>query len=152
MKLTTKGRYAVTAMLDIAMHQHDGPVRVGDIAQRQSISVAYLEQIVSRLKRAALLESQKGPGGGYCMAAPLEHINVATVIGAVGEGVDATRCAGKADCLEGHMCMTHNLWVDLSTQLNRFLAGITLADLVDKQRGGCAGGRAQPELIGTTLL
>ncbi|MEM7077910.1 MAG: Rrf2 family transcriptional regulator [Pseudomonadota bacterium] len=151
MKLTTKGRYAVTAMLDIAMHQAQGPVRVGDIASRQAISESYLEQIVGRLKRAALLESQKGPGGGYCLGAPLGQISIATIISTVGEGVDATRCAGKADCLGGHTCMTHNLWADLSDQLNRFLEGISLADLVAKQRS-CNDDVSTPERIGATLL
>ena len=120
MRLTTKGRYAVTAMLDIALHAEDGPVSVQDIAARQDISSSYLEQIVGRLKRDGLLSSHRGPGGGYRLGRKPEDINVSAVVTAVGEGVDVTRCSGRADCQEGHMCLTHDLWVDLSAQIDGF--------------------------------
>jgi|TARA_B110000263_G_C14916340_1_gene332740 Rrf2 family iron-sulfur cluster assembly transcriptional regulator len=133
MRLTTKGRYAVTAMLDIAIHGEHKPVSVHDIAVRQAISGAYLEQIIGRLKRAELLVSHRGPGGGYDLGFQPEQISVSAIVSAVGEGVDATRCGGKADCHEGHMCLTHNLWVDLSAQIDDFLQSISLATLVQKQ-------------------
>ena len=130
MRLTTKGRYAVTAMLDIALHGEDGPVSVQDIAARQDISSSYLEQIVGRLKRVDLLSSHRGPGGGYRLGCPAESVSISAIVTAVGEGVDATRCGGRADCQEGHMCLTHNLWVDLSDEIDNFLQGISLASLV----------------------
>lgn len=130
MRLTTKGRYAVTAILDIALHAEDGPVSVHDIAQRQGISSSYLEQLVGRLKRAGLLASHRGPGGGYVLGKPSEQISVSEIVASVGEGVDATRCGGRADCHEGHTCLTHNLWADLSAQIDNFLQRITLAQLV----------------------
>ena len=135
MKLTTKGRYAVTAMLDIALHSQDGPVSVQDIAERQDISASYLEQLVGRLKRVGLLSSHRGPGGGYCLGRDAANIDISAIVNAVGEGVDATRCSGRADCQEGHMCLTHDLWVDLSAQIDAFLQGISLASLVQKQAG-----------------
>ena len=133
MRLTTKGRYAVTAMLDIALYADDGPVSVQDIARRQDISSSYLEQIVGRLKRTGLLSSYRGPGGGYLLGLDARDISISAVVSAVGEGVDATRCAGRADCREGHMCLTHDLWVDLSAQIDTFLQGISLASLVTHQ-------------------
>ncbi len=132
MRLTTKGRYAVTAMLDIALHCGRGPVSVQEISARQGISNAYLEQIMGRLKRAGLLASHRGPGGGYVLGANPKEITVSSIVSSVGEGVDATRCAGKADCQEGHMCLTHDLWADLSHQIDSFLSDITLANLVNR--------------------
>jgi len=134
MRLTTKGRYAVTAMLDIALHAQNGPVSVQDIAQRQAISSSYLEQIVGRLKRVGLLSSHRGPGGGYLLGRAAAQISVSAVVSAVGEGVDVTRCGGRADCQEGHMCLTHDLWADLSAEIDGFLQRITLATLVDRQQ------------------
>lgn len=133
MRLTTKGRYAVTAMLDIALHGEQGPVSVQDIASRQDISSSYLEQIVGRLKRLGLLTSHRGPGGGYKLGVQPQDISISAVVSAVGEGVDATRCGGRADCQEGHMCLTHNLWVDLSAEIDGFLQSISLASLVEQQ-------------------
>ncbi len=133
MRLTTKGRYAVTAMLDIAIHSDPKPVSVQDISTRQDISSAYLEQIIGRLKRAGLLRSHRGPGGGYNLGGSAKDVSISAIVTAVGEGVDATRCGGRADCQEGHMCLTHDLWVDLSAQIDTFLQGISLADLVDSQ-------------------
>ena len=138
MRLTAKGRYAVTAMLDIALNQDQQPVSVHDIARRQSISSAYLEQIVGGLKRAGLLTSHRGPGGGYQLGRASYAISISAIVTAVGEGVDVTRCSGRADCHEGHMCMTHDLWVDLSDQIDGFLQGIDLASLVERQNSTLA--------------
>ena len=133
MRLTTKGRYAVTAMLDVALHSGDGLVPLADIAERQGISQPYLEQLFGRLKRAELVDGVRGPGGGYRLCRDLEEVSVADVVGAVGEGVDATRCGGAGDCQNGEVCLTHELWADLSMQIHLFLSRITLAGLV--QRG-----------------
>lgn len=133
MRLTTKGRYAVTAMIDIALHRAAGPVSVTEVADRQAISGAYLEQLFSKLKRAGLLDSIRGPGGGYDIVRPLEAITVADIIAAVGEGVDATRCQGAADCRDGATCLTHDLWQALSTHIDSFLGGITLHALLAGQ-------------------
>ena len=130
MRLTTRGRYAVTAMLDIALHREVWPVSVHDIAHRQGISSSYLEQLFGKLKRANLLDSLRGPGGGYRLKGDAGSINVSDIIAAVGEGVDATRCHGAADCQEGLTCLTHDLWADLSVEIDSFLQGITLASLV----------------------
>ena len=130
MRLTTRGRYAVTAMLDIALHRDKGPVSVADIASRQGISSSYLEQLFGKLRRAELIESLRGPGGGYRLRNDAGSINVSDIIAAVGEGVDATRCHGAADCQEGLTCLTHDLWDDLSMEIDSFLKGITLASLV----------------------
>ena len=132
MRLTTRGRYAVTAMLDIALHRGTGPVSVADIASRQGISSSYLEQLFGKLRRAGLLDSLRGPGGGYRLNRDAASINVSAIIAAVGEGVDATRCRGTADCQEGLTCLTHDLWADLSVEIDTFLKGITLATLVTR--------------------
>ncbi|MEQ9451926.1 MAG: Rrf2 family transcriptional regulator [Pseudomonadales bacterium] len=142
MRLTTKGRYAVTAMLDIALHCEEKPVSVHDIATRQAISSAYLEQIIGRLKRTGLLRSLRGPGGGYQLGRAAGDISISAIVSAVGEGVDATRCGGKADCQEGHMCLTHDLWVDLSAQIDGFLQSISLAALVAEQQSHHTATRA----------
>lgn len=133
MRLTTKGRYAVTAMLDIALHRHAGPVSVVDIAERQGISSSYLEQLFGKLKKAGLLQSVRGPGGGYQLNRDAAAISVSDIIAAVGEGVDATRCHGVADCQDGLTCLTHDLWTDLSQEIDLFLSGVTLAKLVDRR-------------------
>ncbi len=133
MRLTTKGRYAVTAMLDIALHRDEGPVSVVDIAARQGISAAYLEQLVSKLKRAGLLRSCRGPGGGYQFDVEISEVSISDVILAVGEGVDATRCHGSADCQDGVKCLTHDLWAELSQEIDGFLAGITLKSLIERR-------------------
>jgi Rrf2 family iron-sulfur cluster assembly transcriptional regulator len=132
MRLTTKGRYAVTAMLDLALHAAEGPVALADIAVRQGISQAYLEQLFGKLKKARLVASLRGPGGGYELARPLAEISVSDIIGSVGEGIDATRCGGTGDCQHGEVCLTHELWTDLSERIDDFLTGITLASLVDR--------------------
>ncbi|WP_406663993.1 Fe-S cluster assembly transcriptional regulator IscR [Gallaecimonas sp. GXIMD1310] len=130
MRLTSKGRYAVTAMLDLALHASDGPVSLADISERQGISLSYLEQLFSRLRRQGLVSSVRGPGGGYQLGESASAISVGKVIAAVDESVDATKCQGKADCQGGNQCLTHTLWSSLSDQISDFLAGISLADLV----------------------
>lgn len=133
MRLTTKGRYAVTAMLDLALHAAHGPVSLADISARQHISVSYLEQLFAKLRRSKLVQSVRGPGGGYQLGAAPALISVASVIDAVDESVDATRCGGEGDCHDGEICLTHHLWSDLSTQIHDFLSAISLADLVARR-------------------
>ncbi len=133
MRLTTKGRYAVTAMLDLALHAGAGPVSLADISGRQEISLSYLEQLFAKLRRQGLVKSVRGPGGGYQLSRPGAEIFVAQIIDAVNENVDATNCAGVGDCQEGETCLTHNLWCDLSAQIHGFLSGISLASLVERR-------------------
>lgn len=133
MKLTSKGRYAVTAMLDVALHSQQGPVSLYDISMRQEISLSYLEQLFSKLRKQHLVESIRGPGGGYRLGKPANEIAVGEVIAAVNESIDATKCNGKADCQGGEKCLTHNLWQDLSDRISKFLDNITLGELMAKQ-------------------
>ncbi len=130
MKLTTKGRYAVTAMLDLALHEDCGPVSLAAIAGRQELSVSYLEQLFVKLRRNGLVSSYRGPGGGYSLGKVADQVSVADIIEAVDESVDATSCSGKGNCHEGNICITHHLWDDLTQQIRCFLGGISLADLV----------------------
>lgn len=130
MRLTTKGRYAVTAMLDLAIRAQDKPVNLADISERQGISLSYLEQLFAKLRREDLVASVRGPGGGYQLSRDPNHIYVAQIIDAVNESVDATSCQGKGDCHEGEQCLTHVLWDDLSEQIHQFLQGISLGSLV----------------------
>lgn len=146
MRLTTRGRYAVTAMLDVALHPQSGPVSVSDIAARQGISQAYLEQLFTRLRRHDLVRSVRGPGGGYELARAAGAISVADIIDSVAESVDATRCGGSGDCQDGLTCLTHELWSDLSVQIHEFLAQITLAGLVER-REITAVARRQERLV-----
>jgi len=132
MKLTTKGRYAVTAMLDLALHYEQGAVTLSDIARRQGISLSYLEQLFARLRRNGLVDSVRGPGGGYNLAMPPTNISVAKIVIAINENIDATRCGGEKNCDGEERCLTHNLWEDLSHRIHEFLDSITLADLVNK--------------------
>lgn len=141
MRLTTKGRYAVTAMLDLALHADSGPVPLADISERQGISISYLEQLFAKLRRCELVSSVRGPGGGYQLRAEPQTISVASVIDAVDESVDATRCGGQGDCHEGEICLTHYLWTDLSERIHDFLSGITLADLVARREVRCISER-----------
>lgn len=133
MRLTTKGRYAVTAMLDLALHTQQGPVSLADVSQRQGISLSYLEQLFARLRREHLVKSVRGPGGGYMLGRGSELIFVAEVVDAVNESLDTTRCKNKGDCQSGEKCLTHHLWSDLSDQIHSFLSTISLADLVKKR-------------------
>lgn len=133
MHLTTKGRYAVTAMLDLALHQDKGPIRLTDIAARQDISLAYLEQLFAKLRQKKLVSSLRGPGGGYQLADKGLDITVAEVISAVDESIDVTRCQGLGGCHGGETCLTHHLWFDLSDRIDDFLSSISLADLVARR-------------------
>ncbi|MFL6622449.1 MAG: Fe-S cluster assembly transcriptional regulator IscR [Sulfurifustaceae bacterium] len=132
MKLTTKGRYAVTAMLDLALHFGKGSVTLADIARRQGISLSYLEQLFAKLRRAHLVDSVRGPGGGYNLARNPGQISVAEIILAINENIDATRCGGERNCQGDEPCLTHQLWEDLSQRIYDFLKNITLADLVER--------------------
>ncbi|MCY0967021.1 Fe-S cluster assembly transcriptional regulator IscR [Parathalassolituus penaei] len=133
MRLTTKGRYAVTAMLDLAIHAETGPVSLNDISGRQGISLSYLEQLFARLRRCGLVASVRGPGGGYRLSRPHAEINVAEIVDAVNESMDATRCNKRGDCQDGGECLTHHLWIDLSDQIHHFLSGINLQQLIERQ-------------------
>lgn len=141
MKLTTKGRYAVTAMLDLALHTENGPTPLADISKRQEVSLSYLEQLFSKLRRQGLVESARGPGGGYRLARDASEIAVIHVLNAIDEEIDATRCGGSADCQHGEPCLTHDLWVDLSEQIYTFLSNISLGDLVQRQAIGTVAER-----------
>jgi Rrf2 family iron-sulfur cluster assembly transcriptional regulator len=132
MKLTTKGRYAVTAMLDLAIHYDHGSVTLGDIAVRQGISLSYLEQLFAKLRRSGLVDSVRGPGGGYSLSRPPSAISVAQIVLAINENIDATRCGGERNCQGDEPCLTHQLWEDLSGRIYEFLQRITLAELVAK--------------------
>lgn len=133
MRLTTKGRYAVTAMLDLALHYKDGPITLADISQRQGISLSYLEQLFSRLRKQELVDSTRGPGGGYRLSRDAHQIAVADVITAVDEKVETTRCGGLSNCQDDSQCLTHDLWTELSSQIHDFLMGISLGNLVERQ-------------------
>lgn len=133
MRLTTKGRYAVTAMLDLALHYKDGPITLADISQRQGISLSYLEQLFSKLRKNGLVDSTRGPGGGYRLSRDAHDVAVADVITAVDEKVETTRCGGLSNCQDDQQCLTHELWTDLSQQIHGFLKGISLGQLVERQ-------------------
>lgn len=130
MRLTTKGRYAVTAMLDLALHDGDGPVSLADISRRQEISLSYLEQLFARLRRACLVKSVRGPGGGYQLAGASAEVSVAAIVDAVNEVYETPGCQGIRSCDRGRMCLTQTLWYELSDRIHSYLSGITLADLV----------------------
>ena len=136
MRLTTKGRFAVTAMVDLALRQKGGPVTLSAISERQHISLSYLEQLFGKLRRHKLVSSVRGPGGGYNLAQPTNGMSVADIILAVDEPLDATQCGGKENCVDGEKrCMTHDLWATLNTKMFEYLSSVTLQDLVDHQRG-----------------
>jgi len=143
MRLTTKGRFAVTAMLDLALNAHDGPVKLSSIADRQKISLSYLEQLFAKLRRSALVDSVRGPGGGYNLARSMDQLSVADIILAVEEPIDSRQCAGKENCLSAialngsktsrSRCMTHDLWESLNDNVIQFLSDVNLAQLVQQQ-------------------
>ena len=135
MRLTTKGRFAVTAMVDLALRQNRGPVTLAAISERQHISLSYLEQLFGKLRRAALVSSVRGPGGGYNLAQPPAAITVADIVTAVDEPMDATQCGGKENCHDEKRCMTHDLWATLNEKMHEYLSSVTLADLVAHQSG-----------------
>jgi Rrf2 family transcriptional regulator, iron-sulfur cluster assembly transcription factor len=134
MRLTTKGRFAVTAMIDVAMHGTKGPVTLAAVSERQKISLSYLEQLFGKLRRHGLVESVRGPGGGYNLARPSDSVSVAEVILAVDEPIDATQCAGRENCLDDRRCMTHELWAGLNAHIMEFLRAATLGELVRQQQ------------------
>ena len=134
MRLTTKGRFAVTAMIDLALNSGEGPVTLAAISERQKISLSYLVQLFGRLRRYGLVESVRGPGGGYCLARPDADITIADVVRAVDEMLDATQCGGLQNCRQAQRCMTHELWSTLNDRIYEFLSSVTLADEVKKQR------------------
>jgi len=133
MRLTAKGRYAVTSLLDVALHQVQGPISLASVSGRQDISLSYLEQLFCKLRKRGLVESVRGPGGGYRLGRGADAISVAEVIEAVDETSDATRCGGNENCQKGETCLTHHLWMDLSDQIHGFLDGISLSDLMQRR-------------------
>lgn len=134
MRLTTKGRFAVTAMIDVALHGHDSPVTLAAISERQKISLSYLEQLFGKLRRHGLVDSVRGPGGGYNLARVAREVSVADIILAVDEPIDATQCGGRENCRDEGRCMTHELWAGLNAHIFSFLRSVTLADLVRQQQ------------------
>jgi Rrf2 family iron-sulfur cluster assembly transcriptional regulator len=136
MRLTTKGRFAVTAMLDLALNEVDKPVTLAGISERQGISLSYLEQLFSRLRRGGLVKSVRGPGGGYRIAKKHNEISVSQIISAVDELIDATSCGGEENCHDDRRCMTHDLWSSLNLKILEYLSGVSLADLVKSQLEG----------------
>ena len=133
MRLTTKGRFAVTAMADIAMHRSNDPVTLGEISARQKISLSYLEQLFGKMRRRGLVDSVRGPGGGYRLAREMAQISVADIILAVDEPIDATQCGGRENCHDDQKCITHDLWARLNDHIVDFLSATTLKQLVDEQ-------------------
>lgn len=144
MKLTTRGRYAVTAILDVALHSGNGPVPLADVAERQNLSLSYLEQLFARLRQQGLVRSSRGPGGGYRLSRPADEISVAEVILAVDEPVDVTRCGGLVNCNQDSRCLTHDLWVELSRKMHQFFSSRSLADVLERLRRA----RGNPERFG----
>src|SRR5215468_3672792 len=131
MRLTTKGGFAVTAMIDVAMHGGKGPVTLAGVSERQKISLSYLEQLFGKLRRHGLVESVRGPGGGYNLARSMEQISIAEIITAVDEPLDATRCGGLANCQDEERCMTHDLWTSLNEKIYEYLSSVTLKNMVE---------------------
>ena len=134
MRLTTKGRYAVTAILDVALYECNGPVSVSDVAERQGLSPSYLEKLFSHLKKKGLVSGRKGPGGGYKLTESSHLITIADVIDAVNETVDATKCGGSKNCRKQGRCITHDLWAGLSNEIRNFLEGVSISQLVAQQK------------------
>jgi len=150
MRLTTKGRFAVTAMIDLAMQHGTGPVTLAEISQRQKISLSYLEQLFAKLRRRMLVDSVRGPGGGYTLAKDMAQVSVADIILAVDEPIDATQCRGKENCRDDQKCITHDLWAKLNDHILEYLRGVTLKQLVDGQKA-TASGVAQVQDMRETL-
>src|SRR5688572_14573919 len=139
MRLTTKGRFAVTAMVDLALRDGGGPVTLAEISSRQKISLSYLEQLFGKLRRRALVDSVRGPGGGYRLGKASEAISVAEIILAVDEPIDATQCGGKENCRDEQKCLTHDLWATLNERIFGYLEAVTLRELVENQRSKDSG-------------
>ena len=134
MRLTTKGRFAVTAMIDLAMQRGSDPVTLAEISQRQKISLSYLEQLFGKMRRRALVDSVRGPGGGYLLAKDMAQVSVADIIVAVDEPIDSTQCGGEENCHDGQKCITHDLWTNLDQHIVDYLGAVTLKQLVDEQK------------------
>lgn len=134
MRITSKTRYAVTALLDLALHEGSVRVRLPDIAERHGISLSYLEQLFAKLRRKGVVQSVRGRGGGYRLGSPADRISIVTIVDAMNEGIDTTRCRGKGNCQQGQTCLSHHLWTDLSGHIHEFLEGITLADLIAREQ------------------
>lgn len=147
MKLTTKGRYAVTAMLDLAVQQEVGSVCLSDIADRQAISLSYLEQLFARLRKCGLVQSTRGPGGGYSLGQPAQEISIVDIIEAVDEEIDITRCSGGKNCHQDMRCITHDLWSELSDQIKTYMQEVTLGQLVQRQSVRAIASRQSLEAI-----
>jgi len=139
MRLTTKGRFAVTAMMDLAMQQGNSPVTLAGISERQNISLSYLEQLFAKLRRRELVDSVRGPGGGYRLAKDMSQLSVAEIILAVDEPIDATQCGGKENCRDDRKCLTHDLWANLNEHILGYLGAVTLRQLVDTQQPQASG-------------
>ncbi len=139
MRLTTKGRFAVTAIVDLGMRHGSGPVTLAEISRRQKISLSYLEQLFGKLRRRGIVDSVRGPGGGYCLARDMAQLTVAEIILAVDEPIDATQCAGKENCKDEEKCLTHDLWANLNERIFDYLGSVTLRHLVENQRAKEAG-------------
>lgn len=135
MRLTTKGRFAVTAMVDLALHGDEGPVTLASISERQKISLSYLEQLFGKLRRQELVCSARGPGGGYSLAKPAGLISVADIVRAVDESLDTTQCHGHEDCCDQHCCITHDLWANLNAHIQNYLEAISLQNLMQRELG-----------------
>ena len=149
MRLTTKGRFAVTAMIDLAMRPGSDPVTLAEISQRQKISLSYLEQLFGKLRRRALVDSVRGPGGGYRLAKDMAQVSVADIIHAVDEPIDSTQCGGKENCHDGQKCITHDLWTNLNQHLVDYLGAVTLKQLLDEQKAKQSGAVQVQDMRGT---
>ncbi|MDH5737523.1 MAG: Fe-S cluster assembly transcriptional regulator IscR [Gammaproteobacteria bacterium] len=143
MRLTAKGRYAVTAMLDLAVHKNEGPISLADISERQGISLSYLEQLFAKLRRSGLVKSVRGPGGGYQLSRDASDVFVAEIVDSVDELVDATKCRGQGNCKNGDTCLSHELWAELSEQIHQFLSNIDLDTIIAKRASRQVSDRAE---------
>ena len=152
MRLTTKGRFAVTAMIDVAMRQHEGPVTLAGISERQRISLSYLEQLFGKLRRRRLVTSTRGPGGGYQLDRRMDQTTVSDIVLAVDEPIDATQCGGKENCHDDQRCMTHDLWANLNTRMLDYLDSVTLADLVEQQNQRIKGSQGTVAVLHDSRL
>lgn len=159
MRLTTKGRFAVTAMIDLGMRHERGPVTLAGISERQHISLSYLEQLFGRLRRQGIVDSVRGPGGGYTLASSMDDISVASIIRAVDEPIDATQCGGLGNCHDDRECMTHDLWMSLNARIYEYLESVHLGELVRKQlkkeaeeAANPANSRKDKQVIGSAAL
>src|SRR4051812_32746785 len=148
MRLTTKGRFAVTAMIDLAMNDSEGPVTLAEISERQKISLSYLEQLFGKLRRRSLVDSVRGPGGGYRLARDTAGISVAEIILAVDEPIDATKCGGRENCRDEQKCLPHDLWAQLNDHIFSYLEAVTLRQLVDDQRAKDSGVNTMRDMRG----